>query len=213
MPDNNICPLCGHDKIDHEIRTETVSDNYSGSVNVSLAYDCCQQCGTDGDFGKQNDKLIREALDELKAASVKDILEGFSHDNVNIAGMERALELPQRTLAKWKNGTSNPTAAGVTLLKFLKLFPWLVDVADYNFDYDNGQRIHIQDAVGKLLPQMHFLEGHMQHSVSIVGGSFVEIQEAVEPLVFDTPGRQVSGTVDWLPTTTDVEIPEYVIND
>lgn len=213
MPDNNICPLCGHDQINHEIRTETVSDNYSGSVNISLTYDSCQQCGTDGDFGKQNDRLIREALDELKAESVKDILEGFSHDNINFAGMERALELPQRTLAKWKNGTSSPTAAGVTLLKFLRLFPWLVDVADYNFDFDNGQRIHIQDAVGKLLPQMHFFQSYNQHSLSIVGVGFVKIQEVVEPLVFDTSGRQNSSSVNWLQTTSDVVNPEYVIND
>jgi hypothetical protein len=178
MPDNNICPLCGYDKIDHEIRTETVSDHYSGSATVLLNYDHCQQCGTNGDFGKKNDSLIREAIDKLKADSAKDIIECFSRDNINIAGMERALELPQRTLSKWKNGTSIPTAAGVTLLKFLKLFPWLVDVADCNFDYDNGQRIHIQDAVNKILPQMHFLQGYRNHNVIIAYEEFVDIQES-----------------------------------
>lgn len=214
MPDNNICPLCGYDKIDHEIRTETVSDHYSGSATVSLNYDHCQQCGTDGDFGKKNDKLIREALDELKADSVKDILEGFSRDNINIAGMERALELPQRTLAKWKSGTSSPTAAGVTLLKFLKLFPWLVDVADCDFDYDNGQRIHIQDAVGKILPQMHFFQGYSQHSATIVGRVFVDIQEAAETLVFKNIDRLIPASVNWLTIPQDaVILPEYVIND
>lgn len=213
MPDNNTCPLCGHDKIDHEIRTETISDNYSGSVNVSLAYDCCQQCGTDGDFGKQNDKLIRDAIDELKAESIKDILEIFSHGNVNIASMERALELPQRTLAKWKSGASSPTAAGVTLLKFLKIFPWLVDVADCNFDFDEGQRIHIKDAIDQVLPQMHFARAYMQSNAN---QDFKVAIAGVPPNVtfFELEVPQPSApALDWSQVIPTNEKIHYVTNE
>ena len=162
MSDNNICPLCGSGDISHELRQETVSDNFLGHKEISLAYDLCQECGMDGDFTNQNDALISEAISELKTETVKVILQDFTHNNVNFAGMERALELPQRTLAKWKSGASIPTSAGITLLKFLKLFPWLVDVADYNFDFDEGQRIHIKDAFNQMLPQMQFFQAYMQ---------------------------------------------------
>jgi DNA-binding transcriptional regulator YiaG len=226
MPDKNICPICGFDQIDHEIRPETVSDYYCGQKEVSLAYDCCRQCGTDGDFGEQNDKLIREALDKMKAEYVKIILQDFAKSHMNFAGMERALELPQRTLAKWKNGTSAPSAAGVTLLKFLNLFPWLVDVADYNFDFNNAQRIHIKAAFDKLLPKIDFTTRHYEKNtaITLVTTTVKSVKMSPNYLEVDNvyPDKNIAtgylGPEDpfqdlpelgWLPQTQDIEGFEY----
>jgi hypothetical protein len=65
---------------------------------------------------------------------------------MNLASMERALDIPQRTFAKWKNRSVTPSATGVTLLKFIKLFPWLVEVGDQKFDPVAADRIMIKNA-------------------------------------------------------------------
>ena len=170
MPDNTICPLCGSDNINQGETFETICDPFGGCKEVALAYDRCNQCKIDGDFAKKNDTLIREAIEELRLNAAKNILQDFAEHKFNFAGLERSLELPQRTLTKWKNGTTSPSAAGVTLLKFLRLFPWLVDVADHKFDFDEAQRIYIEQGVKSLLSEVSFnqsLSGGNNNSVEL----------------------------------------------
>lgn len=145
MTNKKVCPLCGSDKISQTERHETICESFGGCRELSLFFDSCELCGTEGDFSNKNDELIKEVIKELKSEAVKNILKDFSEQKFNFAGMERALELPQRTLAKWKNGSASPSAAGVTLLKFLRLFPWLLVVAEKNFDFEVSQSIHIKD--------------------------------------------------------------------
>lgn len=191
MPTESICPLCGFDQITHQTRLEKVSNHFGGQKEILLAYDTCQRCGTDGDFANKNGALIREAIDSLKVESVKAILQYFSDNKVNLAGMERALELPQRTLAKWKRGSPPPSAAGVTLLRFLRLFPWLVDVANYNFDSEEGQQIHIKAAIDTLLNKINF-KGNQKTENKLIPAIWVDSlcletrQDGVSFLSFST---------------------------
>ena len=46
--------------------------------------------------------------------------------------MERALELPSRTIARWKGG--EVSAATLALLRITRTFPWILEVADAHFD-------------------------------------------------------------------------------
>jgi hypothetical protein len=156
MTDEKICPLCGFDDIAQSTKNETMCDPFGGCEEVPLVYDRCKRCQTSGDFSKINDTLIREALDRLRLKAVKNILQDFSEHKYNFAGLERSLELPQRTLTKWKNSSTPPNAAGVTLLKFLRIFPWLVEVANLKFDFDAAQQIHIEQGVKRMLSEMRF---------------------------------------------------------
>ena len=152
MNESKICPLCGSDQVEQEEKIETISDSFGENVEVILAYDICKRCGMDGDFTGCNDTIIQEAVDALRAQTVTTILQYFSDHKANFAGMERALELPQRTLSKWKNGSTAPTAAGVTLVKFLRLFPWLTIVAENRFHLNTPLLTHIIESVKKISP-------------------------------------------------------------
>ncbi|MCP4353876.1 MAG: NUDIX hydrolase [Desulfobacterales bacterium] len=88
-----------------------------------------------------------------------------------MASIERALELPQRTLTKWKNGRTKPSATVITLLKFLRIFPWLLEVAENKFDYSTAQKIHIENAVNKLLASLSFDKNEFINTSSPVSAS------------------------------------------
>ena len=58
--------------------------------------------------------------------------------------------LPQRTLSKWKNKSVIPSARATALMRYLHLFPWLLDVADNKFEKKGAMQIHIAAAMQEL---------------------------------------------------------------
>ena len=62
----------------------------------------------------------------------------------NLAGIERALGLPQRFLRDKKNLELPETKA---LLNIIKICPWLVNVADHNFDSKLAKREMVKAAI------------------------------------------------------------------
>lgn len=157
MSENKICPLCGSNNVTPSEYIEEICEPSGGCMEVTLQRDTCNRCGTEGDFFDINESLIQQASHDLKAKAVQDILSNFSRNNVNFAGMERALGLPQRTFTKWKGGQT-PSAGSVALLKFLDIFPWLLIVAEEKYDYATAQRVHVQDAMHKVVSHMEFNE-------------------------------------------------------
>ncbi|GEM_PF-1248530 len=139
------CPVCGSTDISSSEHYELLSESYGGSKEIRLFQNFCNSCETPGDFEHRNDEIIQATVDELKAKVVVHILNDFVENGFSLSSMERALELPQRTLAKWKN-TGKPSAAGVSLLKFIRCFPWLLDVAEQKFEFQSAQKIFVSTA-------------------------------------------------------------------
>jgi hypothetical protein len=66
--------------------------------------------------------------------------------------MERALGLPARTLARWKNEqTTSPSAAGVALMRIIRTFPWILEVADVQFDKTKARKVLLQAAMDEIV--------------------------------------------------------------
>lgn len=141
-----ICPACGSEHIETKKSLQFFHDFFAGSVEVEVTEDECLVCGADGDFESVNDEETKHALETIKKNGAKNIINGFSSHGFNLAAIERALELPQRTLSKWRNDSA-PTAAGLSLLKFISIFPWLINVADTNFNFEQSQEICAHAAV------------------------------------------------------------------
>jgi len=110
----------------------------------------------EGDFFNENEEITEKALSKLNEIYVKEIIEYFNEKNISLAGIERAVGLPQRTLTKWKNNFSSPSAAGVALLKYLRTFPWLLEVAEQKFNYDIAQKIFLEAAFNTFVNSIHF---------------------------------------------------------
>jgi DNA-binding transcriptional regulator YiaG len=119
----------------------------------------CMECGSEGDFFDENEETTEKVLSKLKEEYVNEVLDFFNEKKISFAGIERAVGLPQRTLTKWKNGISTPTAAGIALLKYLRTFPWLVDVAENKFDYDISQKIFMKVAFNTFVNSVQFING------------------------------------------------------
>ena len=157
-----ICPACGSSHLIKSNYQEYVTENLGGQVLIDKVLYHCTDCGSEGDFFNDNELSIEKALSDLKNKLVASILDEFMDNKVSLSSIERALDLPQRTLTKWKNGASSPTAAGIALIKFLKLFPWLLEVAENKFNYEISQRIFMENAFQKMIRKMTFLESEFK---------------------------------------------------
>jgi transposase-like protein len=153
---NKKCPICGSEKLQRQLSTDHVKGDFDKEAGYQKISYKCADCKSEGDFFDENSASIETALDELKKTYVANILDHFAKNKISFSSIERVLNLPQRTLTKWKNNASQPTAAGVALLKFLHLFPWLLDVAEHNFNYDISQKVFIHTAFTVMMNKLSF---------------------------------------------------------
>lgn len=130
---NKECPVCGSGKIEREKKETSVCVPYGTEKKVSETLFKCSECKTTFGDDMSSDEVIRAALELSKREAVKNILSYFSDNRTNFAGMERALDLPQRTMSRWKVEGS-VDAAALALLRMIRTFPWLINVADNKYD-------------------------------------------------------------------------------
>lgn len=153
-----ICPVCGLGQLEEQSVSRVIRESFGGSLTVSIKNYYCGICESDGDFFDENEKVIENEVEALKKNAINNILNDFSKNNISMAAIERALRLPQRTLTKWKKGASRPSASGMTLMKLLRTFPWLLEVADHDFDYNEAQKIYLRNALNKFVNSLSFDE-------------------------------------------------------
>jgi len=156
MNEKKLCPLCGSDKLEYITSKETIQGDMDHELITDKKYVKCTECSSEGDFFDENEEVIEKALTKLNETYINEVLDFFSEKNISFAGIERAVGLPQRTLTKWKNGISTPTAAGVALLKYLRTFPWLIEVAEHKFNYDIAQKILLGVAFNTFVNSIQF---------------------------------------------------------
>ena len=173
MNENKLCPVCGSDKLERVVQKESINGDLGKNLFVDIPHAKCNVCGFEGDFFGENEKVIEKALSTLDKAYIEDALNYFNESKINFAGIERAIGLPQRTLTKWKSGNSMPTAAGIALLKFLRTFPWLIEVAENKYDFNIAHKIFIGAALGMLLKTMNFNDKDVEnYGYSTTSGNF-----------------------------------------
>lgn len=165
------CPACGSIDIIDEKKSILIKKPFGGQDNIEIHENICSICGSRGDFFNQNELLIDETIKKLQQKSIENILNYFIDNKVSMSSIERALEIPQRTLTKWKNRTNVPSSAGIALMRFIKLFPWLLEVAENKYDYSEAQKIHINAAIQKLLPEIDFYKENFIEVGGIVATS------------------------------------------
>ena len=135
------CPICGIGELEIIPDEIKLSDTFGGELILTVNIYKCTTCESEGDFFNKNEKIIASAYEDLNNKAVHSILESLRTDKIKMAGIERALGLPQRTITKWKNNVSKPSASALAMLKFIRTFPWLLEVADNGFEPQKAQRI------------------------------------------------------------------------
>jgi transposase-like protein len=140
------CPVCGSTNLKKMTSKEILKGDLDKEIVYNKVSYICGSCHSEGDFFDENSDSINNALNTLKKEYVTSALDYFLEKKISFSSVERVLNLPQRTLTKWKNNVSQPTAAGIALLKFIQLYPWLLEVAEHNYDSDNSQKVFLQTA-------------------------------------------------------------------
>lgn len=130
---SEACPFCGATS---GISTRSEDRRYTAPFGPTVTYSAveneCTTCGSAGDFAEQNEKAVNDAIEVSVRASVQRMLELLAAKNLTMAHIERAVDLPARTLARWKAG--EVARPGVVLLRMLATFPWLLSVAEEQYD-------------------------------------------------------------------------------
>lgn len=145
------CPACGSDTVTTSRREATVPIPFGDPARFEETVNACLACGVEGDFLNQNDAVAAEAVKRAISNSARVIIDQLAARGVSMAHFERALRLPQRTLARWKTGETSHHA--VALLRLVRTYPWLLDVADQSFDEGVAVQALIAEA-GKALAEV-----------------------------------------------------------
>jgi hypothetical protein len=141
---NIQCPSCGS--------TDVTSKQVPGSMPMPYGPDAtfvetlhtCNVCGVSADFTGGNDAIVKQALERSASVSAAAILEDLAEAGITQAHFERALRLPARTAARWKDG--GVSAAPLALLRLVRTYPWLLDIADANFEPTEAARAVLRAA-------------------------------------------------------------------
>jgi hypothetical protein len=146
-----FCPACGSNSIEITKSKHTLPIVYGRPAVYDEVLEKCFVCGESGDFSGANNELIDRALEVAKKQSVIDMLDTLSHKGIKMSYIERSLELPARTIARWKVGELS--AATLALLRIIRTYPWILEVADAHFDQSVAKYRVVEEA------------GHVIHDV------------------------------------------------
>lgn len=130
------CPCCGS-----EMRLNSSSYPISiGYGNVQFTYNVnvCDKCGYEIE-DKNNEKLMKEAVNKSLYESSEVILSRFKQNNVSFSDIERNFYLPYRTISKWYNKSKIPSASAIELLRIISAFPWMIKAAELGLESEAAQ--------------------------------------------------------------------------
>lgn len=137
------CPVCGSEKMEKVVNKSQMPIPYGKPAEFEEHFDKCLNCGEYGDYSGENDS-IGQTIEIAKKNSVATILDYLSCNGYSLSYIERSLELPQRTTLRWKRG--EVSAASVALLRIVRTYPWILEIADSNFNIAVAQKLLIEEA-------------------------------------------------------------------
>lgn len=138
------CSYCGSEDVDIREDQVGVSEPFADVNTATVKMVVCNTCGFVEDH-EDNDRVLQDALAVCKQSSMVHILTYLNAQGYTNASMERSLGLPARTLARWKNEDIVPSAAALALMRFIRTFPWLLRVAEKEFDEEQAHEVFLSE--------------------------------------------------------------------
>lgn len=189
--ENIKCSYCGKESVSIEEQEIELCEPYGDSSIVKIKELVCDVCGF-AEEDESNDLIIQKELSILKRTSMVKVLDTLNHLGYSNASMERALGLPARTLARWKNEQSmSPSASGIALMRIIRTFPWILSVAELKFDKKAAQAILLARAAQEMINIQSDYPGWKITSSAYISENFHSFH--VEGLR-NTTAEAVSGT-------------------
>lgn len=162
------CPVCGSDDLKKEASKEVERVVFGPIFNYEKVIYTCNSCGEKGDFAQVNDAKFLEARKHSIDTSIKSVIETLSEENeISMAYFERAFELPMRTLTRWKGGDYSATA--IALLRVVKTYPWITEVAAHKFEQHFSQKTLLNQAASTLATYLN--DAHVNANTQVIRDS------------------------------------------
>lgn len=145
MPEQNNtdCQSCGAPGA----RVITTKLPYTAPFGKPVEYDQkyteCDSCGFEVDVSDPD--VFPNAIREAEINSVEEMLKFFKASKIPQGRIERALGLPSRQVSNWMSKEAWSKSA-LAVMRFLRAYPWLIDVADKRFSEDVVQEKLIEAA-------------------------------------------------------------------
>lgn len=120
-----ICDVCGSDQFETVKKPCALKVPLGPEASYNQTLSVCKNCGEATDITPENERTKAIAVAEKQ--SLESMINFIVGQGNSLANIERALDLPPGTISRWKSG-QEPSAAGLTLLRFIRVYPWLLDV-------------------------------------------------------------------------------------
>jgi hypothetical protein len=160
-----ICDICGADTVAIMKRPTSLPIPFGEDARFNKLISHCTNCGEEIDVSNDDDRI--KAIAAAEKATLEAIIGYIVSQGYTLANIERALDLPQRTISRWKSG-QEPSAAGLTLLRFIRIFPWLIQVAEKNYDVSYSKSILMHEAIYEFDSLRQCIDDDPQKKLGIV---------------------------------------------
>lgn len=160
-----LCPVCGSDQVEIKEANSTIQAPYGPNIAFEDNVSHCKSCGSDVDYSRAIDSSDKHALEKSLKVSIETMIESLAKEGFSLAYTERALDLPQRTISRWKK-SGDLSSIGVALLRIVKTYPWILKVAENKFDPRFAIKSVVENGVKEIL---NSFSGNAAASLNQVG--------------------------------------------
>ncbi len=150
MQEKHICECCGSDNTEIKTSSRLFPIPFGGVLEYNNSVVHCNDCDEDVDFGENlsvDSFLSDENPNFIEAIrkSIDNMLSDLQKMDISQSHIERTFDIPARTLSKWRNDRNLPSAAALSFLRIVRMFPWMLNVAEKNYDKEKGHYIALKN--------------------------------------------------------------------
>lgn len=140
------CPICNFKNIKGSWESKKGSLISGDKFDYKQRVYICQSCGFDGPVKRNSPSSYEKNKKNAVKGAIKNVVAELHKTFLNLLYIERALDLPRRTLSRWKS-SGESSASSLVLLKLIQTFPFLLSVAESQFDREIANKALLEAAI------------------------------------------------------------------
>ena len=152
MNEQITCECCGSSNVVIQESSRMYPIPFANDIEYKNKVIHCNDCGENVEIGSNQtvDEFLSEKnpiyLNEIQK-SIRTILDNMDKKGYSQTRIERAFDIPKRTISKWYNHVNTPSAGAISLLRLIMDFPWLINVAENNYDEKSAHTVALGNEI------------------------------------------------------------------
>lgn len=143
------CPLCGQNSLEVMNEAVQLALPFTKSESYLEEYVRCKNCGFEQNLSSKNEVNRKNVYLKLKQQSMVNMIESLDSQGLKMAYVERAFDLPARTLYRMKS-ENEVSSAALALMRTVTTYPWLTYVAERHYDPNIAEQSLIVEGLKSL---------------------------------------------------------------